>query len=211
MTQELKNRIAKIYELLKNGGTEGEKQAANLALDRILKKYDLEGINLETINQEEYEFTYTTEMELWLFQRVIRFFAQDFNSKMYKGQKRISVQLTYMDWVTVSCSYEYFRRHMKAQWNLVCADELKRKRKVKTKNERRKELQKLFFSRYVIASKLYQPHELVSKEVTAKKEVRDNNMMDDVQGGAYNKQVVNGLQITEGTKKVEDKGQLNLF
>ena len=48
MTNENKDKIAKIYELVKRGATEGEKQAAELALNKLLKKYNLTDEFLET-------------------------------------------------------------------------------------------------------------------------------------------------------------------
>lgn len=41
MNQELKNKIAKIYELVNRGATDGERQAAKNQLDKLMKKYNL--------------------------------------------------------------------------------------------------------------------------------------------------------------------------
>ena len=61
MTNETKDKIAKIYELVKRGATEGEKQAAEIALNKLLKKFNLTDEFLETINLREYEFKYATQ------------------------------------------------------------------------------------------------------------------------------------------------------
>jgi len=37
MEQSIKDKIAKIYELVKRGSTDGEKTAAKLALDKLMK------------------------------------------------------------------------------------------------------------------------------------------------------------------------------
>ena len=41
MTNENKDKIAKIYQLVKRGATDGEKQAAEIALNKLLKKFNL--------------------------------------------------------------------------------------------------------------------------------------------------------------------------
>lgn len=199
MTPELKDRIAKIYELVKNGGTEGEKQAAKLALDRILSKYNLEGMDMDELDKNDHTFSYVTEMEIMLFERIVSFFAQNSTDRIYYGRRMLRVRLTYMDYITVSASYEYFRRHMKAQWNKFCANEISRLKSVKTKNKRRKELQKIFISRYVIASKLYKEGEiktLDSSKMSAK-EIQDRNKMSDVVGGQYTTQIVGGKMLNQ--------------
>jgi hypothetical protein len=41
MTNEIRAKIAKVYELVNNGATEGERAAAKAAMDRFIDKYKL--------------------------------------------------------------------------------------------------------------------------------------------------------------------------
>ena len=197
LNKELKERLAKIYELVKRGATDGERSAAKNALDKILAKHNIEGIDLDSIDKKEYFFTYTTEMEEGLLGRLCYHFLNipihDVAFK-YAYKKRIGISLTRLNYITLECSYAYFRKHMKEQWNKTCADELKKKRKAKTKNARRKELQDLFFQRYIIASSLTNGLKVFTKEISDK-ERKDFNLLEDVEGGKYHTQVTNGLLL----------------
>ncbi|RYF25162.1 MAG: hypothetical protein EOO42_04335 [Flavobacteriales bacterium] len=194
----LKNRLAKIYELVKRG-TEGEKNAAQNALDKLLAKYNLEGIDLDNLDKSIYKFKYKTQLDEWLLLRIVHMFtdgsAMGSAIKNTWNVREIQLSLTYLDFITVSASYEYFKRHMALQWKKICADDVKRKRKASTKAKRRAELQQPFFSRYVIASKLYKDGELTTHTNTTQKEKETRRLMQDVEGGQYNKQVTNGLLL----------------
>lgn len=199
--QELKNRLAKIYELVKRGGTDGEKQAAKKALDKLIEKHNLQGIDLDNLDKSIYKFKYRTMLDQQLLLRIVMMFTDGFDmSKASKSTfyvREIHLSLTYLDYITVSASYEYFKRHMMAQWKKVCAADVKRKRSNKTRNQRRKDLQTPFFSRYVIESGLYKEEELtpVDSSKLSQKELDTMRLMHDVEGGKYNKQVTNGLLI----------------
>lgn len=107
--------------------------------------------------------------------------------------KQISCELTYIDYITAESAYEYFRGHMKSQWNLICANMLKKCRKAKTRTKLRKELQMQFFSRYVINSKLYTPDEITTSPVD---EMTDRQRaLLAVAGGEYNNQVVGSILL----------------
>ena len=199
MTPEIKEKLSKIYELVKHGATEGEKAAASNALNKLLEKYNLTGIDLESIDKSVYDFTYTTMLELRLFGRLMKYFWPDEDMRGTRTNKQMSIWLTYMDYVLIDSAYEYFRRHMKEQWNKVCAADVKRKRKSATKNKRRKELQDVFFNKYIISSKLYHDNELITctgAQMT-EKELRDLALMEDVQGGRYRTQVQNGNMLNQ--------------
>src|SRR5437868_13270397 len=100
--------------------------------------------------------------------------------------KQIKSSLVYLDWITIECAYEYFRRHMRKEWKRVVGPELRKCRKVKTRNKRRRELSEIFFSNYVIASNLYKPEELKKMEPGSEKEMRDRIKLEAVEGGKYN-------------------------
>lgn len=204
ISQNIKDRIAKIYELVKRGATEGEKAAAKTALDNLLKKYNLEGIDLENINKELRKFKYSTSMELTLLAAILLVLVEDKEAiksasrNTYKC-RHVEVSLTYMDYVTADCAYEYFRRHMKEQWNKLCIEYVNKCRKAKTKNRRRAELQEAFIQRYIINSKLYREGDIYEREIDLKalsaKELNDYMIMQQIEGGQYNRQMTNGLLI----------------
>lgn len=198
ITPEIREKLTKVYELAKRGATDGEKGAAQSALDRLLKKYNLEGINLDSLDLVRYSFKYSTELEMWLIAQLAKVFL---GKNSISGATRstfrvrqVNLLLKYLDYVTIDCAYEYFRRHMKAQWNLNCAPELKKTRKAKTRNKRREQLQAPFFTKYIIKSKLYNPEDIrtVNASDMSEQERKDSYLMDNVEGGQYNKQVVTG-------------------
>jgi len=198
MTPEQKEKLKKVYELVKRGGTAGERAAAEQALERLLSKFNLKGVNLDSLDKFWHLLTDTTEMEYQLIFRLVRTvleFKPDMSS--VNGRKRIGVLVTYLDWITLSSAYEYFRRHMKAQWNKFCAPHVARCRTTKTKNAKRKSLQDKFFSEYLIASNLYQPEELTTVDISKlpKSQQQDYARLGKVEGGKYNVQVTNGLLL----------------
>jgi predicted secreted protein len=200
MTEELRSKLAKVYALVKRGATEGEQDAAKKAMDRIIEKYKIDPSDLDQIELKIYRFKYSTKLDFKLLERLMFIFTPGalLNCCYITFRvKEILAEMNYMDWVTLESSYEYYRRHMKEQWNKTCAKEVKRCRKTKTRNKRRLQLQEAFFKRYVIESKLYKESE-ISKLDTSKmshKEIMDLMMLRGVEGGTYNKQMTNGLMI----------------
>lgn len=206
MTDELRQRVAKVYELVNRGGTEGEKAAAKAALDRLMKRYNLSDEMLKDIEKREYRFKYSTDLEQWLFIQLVRFYlnnADDLLSEATRhtwGKREISIKLTYADWVTIECSYEYFRRHMKDQWNKTCAPIVAKCRKPKTRNRKRKQLQDVFFGQYVVKSKLYRDRKELSPidfDLMTNSERSRYEALWGLEGGDYNKQMTSGLLLEE--------------
>lgn len=197
MTEQLKDKIAKIYELVNRGATEGEKAAAKNALDRVMRKYHIDEEQLKDLGSKQYVFKYTTQLELWLLNRILHLMIDDgIKKSIYRPwHKQFISTLSHEEWVVVECSYEYFRRHMKQQWKKLCGPELAKCRKAKTRNKRRLELYDFFFSQYCIKSKLYKEDELYEIKPTSQGEMRDRRMMNGVEGGNYNKQVVGNLLL----------------
>lgn len=198
MDNQLKDKISKIYELVKRGGTEGEKAAAETALNKLLKKHNLTEEFIKTMHLKEYEFKYATNLDLWLFMQLHEFFfkGKQFNaSKSTLGRKSIFMNLEYLDWVLLSSSYEYFKRHMNAEFRKFCVPLIKKCRTTKTKNARRADLQQTFFGRYVIASKIYHQEQIGEIDLSklSEKERRDRQRLEEIQGGSYNTQVTTGL------------------
>lgn len=193
MNEEIKQRIAKVYALVQQG-TAGEQAAAKLALDKMMKKYNLDETDVRTIGLRDYTFKYSTELEINLFIRIwIVLLGKPASEKVYKDNWRgrnLVVKLAYEDWVLLDCAYEYFRRHMKGEYKKTVLPEVRKCRTDKTKAKRREELSEYFFSRYIIASGLYKPTELVDVGRMSKKEMRDRSRMRNIEGGNFKKQVV---------------------
>lgn len=204
ITDEIRERLAKVYELVNRGDTEGEKQAAKLALERILKRYNLGEEVLKGIERKEYRFKYSSDLDQWLLIRLVQFYfdnAEELLNGALRhtyGKREISISLKYADWVTLECSYEYFRRHMKQQWNKTCAPIVARCRKAKTRNEKRKALQGTFFDQYVVKSKLYRDRKELSpidfKNMSNSERSRYEALWG-LEGGDFNKQMTSGLLL----------------
>lgn len=204
ISQEIKDKIAKVYELVKRGATEGEKEAAQNALDKLIEKYQLDGIDLESINKEKRQFKYSTSMELTLLAAIIRVLIEDKNAISYAVRntykvRNVEVPLTYIDYVTVDCAYEYFRRHMKQQWNKTFAKYLKQCRKPKTKNKKRTALQDVFMSRYIVKSNLYREGDTEMRTTDlsklSPKQLEEFIALQEIEGGQFNRQMTNGLLL----------------
>lgn len=200
--ENAKQKIAKIYELVKRGATDGEKAAAQRMLDKMLKKYKLEGIDLECIDHRQYTIKYNSQLELELLSRIVFVLMgnkQAHNSayRQTNGVRHVVFTLTYIDYVTLSCSYEYFRKHMNDQWRTTCQPIIKKCRKTTTKNKKRKALQLAFKTEYFIKSKLVLPEEVkkVDLDSMSNKEYKDRVAVAGVKGGQYNRQVVTGNLI----------------
>lgn len=204
MTNELREKLAKVYELVNNGATEGERAAAKKALDRMVDKYNINADDLENLSLKRYIFKYKTMLECNLMYQIMYVFVPDALKKTYrtnydgsKSVKQIVSELTYMDWITIESSYEYFRRHMKGEWQRLCMPEINRCRKAKTKKERREELEPIFFTKYIIASKLVKESDLVKVSINdmSQKELAARAKLQDLQGGNYKKQLNRGLLL----------------
>ncbi len=204
MNSEIENKISKIYALVNNGSTDGEKQAAKAALDRLIRKYNLSDEYVKNIHMKFYYFQYSTNLDTMIFQQLLDFYFPEKKFEIYKstvGGKNIVCKLEYLDYVQIDCSYAYFRIHANKQFKKFCVPLIARCRTTRTKNAKRQLLQEEFFSRYVIASKLYHQHQL--KQIDLNK-LSDNQLkakmaVKGVEGGTYNNQVTTGLFLTDGT------------
>lgn len=202
MDDHLKDKISKIYELVKRGGTAGEKAAAELVLDKLLKKHNLTEEFIKTMYLKEYEFKYATNLDLKLFMQLHEYFfkGKQFDaSKSTLGRKSIFISFEYLDWVLFSSAYEYFKRHMNAEFKKVCVPLIKKCRSVKTKNERRAKLQITFFGQYVINSKIYHQEQVGEIDLSklSEKERSDRERLSQIEGGSYVTQVTTGLYLEQ--------------
>ena len=202
MTNENKDKIAKIYEIVKRCATEGEKQAAEIALNKLLKKFNLTDEFLETINLREYEFKYATQLDQDLFIQLHVFFFKDkdFNaSKSTLGRKSIFISLEYVDYILLMTAYEYFKKHMNAEFRKFCLPLIARCRTTKSKNKRRAELQKTFFNQYVMKSKIYHENQIekIDTSKLSDKEYNDRKRLSEIEGGSYHTPINTGLFLEQ--------------
>lgn len=206
MDDIIKDKIAKISQLVQKGATEGERQAAKNALDRLMNKYNLDDSVLSSLEFKEYVFKYTKAIELQLLQQIMGIMVPHAieRSAISPWNKRVVSNLQYMDWITLECAYEYFRKHMRKEWNRIVLPELAKCKKNKTRNKRRAKLGELFFMKYCIASKLYEG-ELTTVAVKGRKNLADRLALTSVEGGQYNKQVVGGLLLAIESKIKPDQ------
>jgi hypothetical protein len=200
MENQLKDKISKIYELVQRGGTAGEKAAAEAALNKLLKKHNLTEEFIKTMHIKSYDFKYATKLDLNLFIQLYGYFfeGKEFNaSKSTIGGKTIYMSFEYLDWVLFSSAYEYFKRHMNTEFKKHCVPLIKKCRSTKTQNERRAKLQEMFFSQYVMKSKIYHQKQIgqVDLSTLSEKERRDRERLEEIQGGSYATQVTTGLYL----------------
>lgn len=201
LTDDLKQKLAKIYALANQGATEGEKQAAKHQLDKIIAKYGIKEEALFELHLNTYYFKYKTMLEKLLITRLIKFFIEDTGEPIYyrtwngsKAVKEVQYKLTYTDFVTLDCSYEYFKRHMNLQYKKLVSPQLVKFRKPKTRNARREVLDDLFFQKYIIASGLIDRSK-ITEAVVSGKQAEDHLLLNGVEGGQYNEQLSRGLLI----------------
>ncbi len=209
MNQQISNKLAKIHELINRAGSDGEKAAAQNALDRIVAKHNITAEQLNNLDKNNYTFTYTSVLELWLFSRLNLVFLGDRNNdrickRLYdhnlgKAIKQLVAYYTYEEYITIECSYEYFRRHMGKEWRRVSKLQIASKKKPKTKNKSRKQLQDVFANAYFIKSKLYVEEELKYQDSSklSKAELLQHYQMRNVEGGQFNKQLINGNLLNQ--------------
>ena len=207
MEDQIKERLKKIYELVKHG-SDGEKEAAQAAIDRLLKKYNLEDVKLDELELRQYSFPYATKMDHLLFSAIVEYFVECYLARLEEkecyrttgSKKLIYIRLNYIDYVTVSCAYEYFKRHMHQQWKKVCAPLIANKRKPKTKAKLREQLVPLFMSKYIISSGLVKPEDIktVTTDGMSADEIYNRLLLESVEGGQYNTQVNTGHLLEHG-------------
>ena len=197
MNDKVKEKITKVYELVKRG-IAGERQSAEKMLKKLLEKYNISEAELNSIDEKNYYFKYASNLDEWLLIQLIEYFFKEKNYKLYRikysGVKEIAIQMPYLDWVTLDSAYGYFKPHLNQQWRKHGLPVVNRCRTTKTKNKRREAMQKTFFNLYIIRSGVYRPEQKNSKSVT-EEEIKRLTMLYGVEGGKYNQQVTTGLYL----------------
>ena len=196
MNDKVKEKLTKVYELVKRG-VAGERQSAEKMLKKLLEKYNISEDELNSIDEKNYYFKYASNLDEWLLIQLIEYFFKEKNY-IYRiknsGVKEIAIQMPYLDWVTLDSAYGYFKSHLNQQWRKHGLPVVNRCRTTKTKNKRREAMQKTFFSLYIIRSGIYRPEEITSNPLS-KEEIKQLTMLYGVEGGKYNQQVTTGLYL----------------
>ena len=197
MNDKVKEKITKVYELVKRG-IAGEQQSAEKMLKKLLEKYNISEAELNSIDEKEYYFKYASNLDEWLLIQLIEYFFKEKNYKLYRikdsGVKEIAIQMPYLDWVTLDSAYGYFKPHLNQQWRKHGLPVVNRCRTTKNKNKRREAMQETFFSLYVIRSGIYRPEQKSSKSLT-EEEIKRYSILYGVEGGKYTQQVTTGLYL----------------
>ena len=199
MNDKVKDKIVKVYELVKRG-IAGEQQSAEKMLNKLLEKYNISEEELHSITEQEYYFKYSSDLDRWLLIQLIEYFFRDKDYKIYRikgsGVKEISIQMPYLDWVTLDSAYSYFKPHLNQQWRKHALPVVNRCRTTKTKNKRRQEMQVTFFSLYIIRSGIYHSSQTNTKtKPLTEEEMKRYTILHGVEGGKYNQQVTTGLYL----------------
>ena len=185
MNDKIKEKITKVYELVKRG-IAGEQQSAEKMLKKLLEKYNISEDELNSIDEKEYYFKYASNLDEWLLIQLIEYFFKEKKYKLYRikdsGVKEIAIQMPYLDWVTLDSAYGYFKPHLNQQWRQHGLPIVNRCRTTKTKNKRREAMQETFFSLYIIRSGIYHPEQKKSKSLT-EEEIKRLSILYGVEGG----------------------------
>lgn len=200
MNDKVKEKLTKVYELVKRG-VAGERQSAEKMLKKLLEKYNISEDELNSVDEKDYYFKYASNLDEWLLIQLIEYFFKEKSYKLYRikysGVKEIKIQMPYLDWVTLDSAYGYFKPHLNQQWRKHGLPVVNRCRTTKTKNKRREEMQKTFFGLYIIRSGIYRPEQKNSKnsKYLTEEEIKRLTMLYGVEGGKYNQQVTTGLYL----------------
>ena len=197
MNDKIKEKITKVYELVKRG-IAGEQQSAEKMLKKLLEKYNISEAELNSIDEKKYYFKYASNLDEWLLMQLTKYFFKEKEYKLYRvknrGVKEIAIQMPYLDWVTLDSAYGYFKPHLNQQWRKHGLPVVNRCRTTKTKNKRREAMQETFFKLYVARSGIYRPEQITSNPLS-EEEKKQFNMLYGVEGGKYNQQVTTGLYL----------------
>lgn len=159
--QQLVDKLQKIQALIDNG-INGEKDAAKIAFDRLIAKYNLSSDDLLDVNLCEQVFSYYYELEINLFKFIYKMIVgisiKESNAEIYRVDKRsFKVKMTKLDAIACFAAYEYFRHHFAKQLKPLLkafnANKLKAGDKAARRNAR-KIIKDNFYINYVISSGL---------------------------------------------------------
>ena len=117
----LGDKIRKVKALIQRGATEGEKEAARKALERLAEAHNF-AIEQDGSVLHEYKFAYTMMIDLELAAQIIDHFELKATPKYRYASpaRRFVMEMDVDDHVIFDCAYGYFKPHMAAQWRKTC-------------------------------------------------------------------------------------------
>lgn len=185
---EIRAKLAKIAELAERGATEGERQAARAAMERVMKAAGIDPEKMGDPRKKHYRFSYAYERESILLQAVRAFHLSDEGKKceLYRGDYRkreIMMMLRYEDYITLHCAYEYFRAHMKAQHKKHIEPHFSRLTKAQ-----RQTANMNFVVNYLRKSQMLDASRVVESKAT-KAEQEAIRLSQNIEGGKYRTQL----------------------
>lgn len=212
--EQVFDKLIKINELINRGATEGEKDAAKIAFEKLVKKHNISKEELREVFETDYMFTYSNMAEEFLLNHITAFvkniWVDEVKTFRYRGEQRKTYikHLTKLEYIQISAMYEYFRRHMKVEYKKfvkVKVDEViamnkqisNKSRKIKVHKERWR-AQMMFIGRYLKASNLDRGNP-EKERGTFSLDLSTLTASDfhHVEGGKYNEQIMSDSRSLE--------------
>jgi hypothetical protein len=211
---KLFTRLSKIYALVERGATEGEKQAAKNIFDKLLIKHGLTEDDVTEIVKKNYAFTFANYAEeillVHLCAYVLNVWTCDVQRYAYRNeQRKVYIRnLTKLEYIQIVAMYEYFRRHMKAEYKLVVKTTvdkalsmrglIKRNNKPYTNSDvarERKNTQGVFITKYLKASGISRTKP--DSETIQVSTMADHSSFEAIQGGKYHEQLMTETRLLD--------------
>ncbi len=191
MDNNIRDRIEKVYALVNQGATEGERIAARHQLAKILKRYNIDEESIKQPSLKSYFFPYRNYMESTLLMIIMEYLRIDHSQGKRHWRKwrngvayrfnYIELPLTYETYIECDCMYQYFRRHMRGEYEKVRTNFKRRKRQ--------RDNEFIFVSQYTIKSGIVRSEDLVKADPKLINAL--NKIYDNIEGGSYKRQVDN--------------------
>lgn len=115
MVDQKKMEILKKLRALAERGVGGEKEGAQKKLDQLMKKYNIQEMDLSDELEEDHDFRYHNEYEKILLRQLFYKIVPDFKSKAYsykygRGSKTtLGVSCTKAQALQIQIEYEFYR------------------------------------------------------------------------------------------------------
>lgn len=103
--------MAYLCALADRGATDGEKNAAKKAMERLISKYDLDDSDVSEIVVQQYAFKYNSDLEYFLFVRLYSFLLDTdepvycrrdkIENGVYQTCREIVVKLNRLDYISL--------------------------------------------------------------------------------------------------------------
>lgn len=200
LSETIKSKLVKIQALMDRGSTDGERQAATEAFNKLVEKYDLSDDDMLHFSKIEISFRYFLRQEIDMLFFILRKFSENeyIPISKYTKTKNLTVSMTKLDAIVCHSAYEYFRRHYRKQLKEV-NEVYKLNKHTLGKSERssaKKNIKNRFFVQYLKASNLITDDD-TKQYKTSISDVEQQAMLIEVEGGIFNKQLNDELRYIE--------------